>query len=288
MKIGVTLFATDRTLPPARIAREVEARGLDSLFLPEHSHIPTSRRTTWPGSRPGQEDPLPDYYWHLHDQIVALSMAGAVTEQITLGTAVTLLPQHDPIWLAKQVASLDHLTNGRVALGIGYGWNVEQGESHGVAYTGRRQRTEECISIMRTLWNDEVSEYSGTTLSLKPSLAYPKPAQSGGPPLLIGGMGPRTYDAIARLADGWMPITGRGSLKGRIEPLRDACMRHGRDPNDLRIYIMGASEEPEDLANLHREGVEHACLTIWSEDSNEILRRLDQFAQVAAQAREKF
>ena len=158
---------------------EVEARGLDSLFLPEHSHIPTSRRTTWPGSRPGQEDPLPDYYWHLHDQIVALSMAGAVTEQITLGTAVTLLPQHDPIWLAKQVASLDHLTNGRVALGIGYGWNVEQGESHGVAYTGRRRRTEECISIMRTLWNDEVSEYSGTTLSLKPSLAYPNLRKRG-------------------------------------------------------------------------------------------------------------
>ena len=278
MKIGVTLFATDRLLPPARIAREIEDRGLDSLFLPEHSHIPISRRTRWPGSRPGKNDPLPDYYCHLHDQIVALSMAAAVTERLILGTSVTLLPQHDPIWMAKQIATLDHLSDGRVVMGVGFGWNVEQGESHGVEFRARRQRTEDCVGIMRALWTQEVAQYEGDTLSLTPAWAYPKPAQAGGPPIIIGGMGPRTYDAIARYADGWMPITGRGSLKGRIEPLRDAFERHARDPDSLRVFISGASENPADLINLAREGVEHATLTVWSEDASEVLRKLDEFA----------
>ncbi len=280
MKIGVTLFATDRMIAPTQIAREIEARGLDSLFLPEHSHIPISRRTPWPGSRPGENDPLPDYYCHLHDQVVALSMAAAVTERIILGTSVTLLPQHDPIWMAKQIATLDHLSNGRVVMGVGYGWNVEQGESHGVAFRARRQRTEDCVGIMRALWTQDEAHFEGETLSLEPAWAYPKPAQPGGPPIIVGGMGPRTYDAIARYADGWMPITGRGSLKGRIEPLRDAFARHGRDPASIRIFISGASEKPEDLVNLAREGVEHATLTVWSEDASEVLRKLDAFAAI--------
>jgi len=288
MKIGITLFDTDRALAPVTLAREIEARGFDSIFLPEHSHIPTSRQTRWPGARPDHDDPLPEYYSHLHDQIVALSMAGAVTERILLGTAVTLVPQHDPIWLAKQLASLDYLTGGRVVLGVGYGWNVEQGESHGVAFRERRQRTEDCIAIMRALWRDEVAQYQGEQLSLQPSWAYPKPAQAGGPPIIIGGMGPRTYDAIARYADGWMPITARGSLAGRIEPLQEAFVKHGRDPQSLRVFIMGAPEDAEKLAGLAREGVEHACLTIWSENSNEIMRKLDEFQQLAEQARARF
>lgn len=288
MKIGITLFDTDRALPPVRLAQEIEARGFDSIFLPEHSHIPTSRQTRWPGARADHDDPLPEYYSHLHDQIVALSMAGAVTERILLGTAVTLVPQHDPIWLAKQLASLDHLTGGRVVLGVGYGWNVEQGESHGVAFRERRQRTEDCIAIMRTLWRDEVASHQGQQLSLQPSWAYPKPAQSSGPPVIIGGMGPRTYDAIARYGDGWMPITSRGSLAGRIEPLQQAFEKHGRNPASVRVFIMGAPEDAEKLASLAREGVEHACLTIWSEDHDEILHKLDTFQQLAEQARALF
>jgi probable F420-dependent oxidoreductase len=286
MKIGITLFDTDRTLPPARLAQEIEQRGFDSMFLPEHSHIPVSRRTRWPGARPGSDDPLPDYYRHLHDQIVALAMAGAVTQRLMLGTAVTLVPQHDPIWLAKQLASLDHLTGGRVVLGVGYGWNVEQGESHGVAFGERRQRTEDCIAIMRSLWCDEVASHDGQQLSLQPSWAYPKPAQQGGPPIIVGGMGPRTYEAIARFGDGWMPITARGTLGGRIEPLRAAFERHGRNPDSIRVFIMGGPADPAQLANLAAEGVEHVCLTVWSEDPDEILRKLDEFQTIAAQTRE--
>ena len=259
-----------------------------ACFLPEHSHIPVSRRTRWPGSRPGHDDPLPEYYAHLYDQIVALSMAGAVTERITLGTAVTLVPQHDPVWLAKQIASLDHMTAGRVVLGVGYGWNVEQGASHGVEFTRRRQRTEECIAVMRALWRDDVAEFSGEQVSLAPARAYPKPAQPGGPPIFVGGMGPRTYDAMARYADGWMPITARGSLAGRIEPIREAFARHGRDPQQLRVIVCGASEEPRHLAQLMHEGVEQACLTIWSEQPDEIRRDIERLAAIAAAARALF
>ncbi len=288
MKIGITLFTTDRATPPAELAREVESLGFDSLFLPEHSHIPTSRRTPWPGSRPGKNDPLPDYYEHLHDQIVALSMAGAVTERIILGTSVTLIPQHDPVWLAKQIATLDHLTGGRVILGAGFGWNREQGETHGVTFAQRRQRTEECIAVMRTLWRDDIAEFSGQQLTLAPSRAFPKPHQPGGPPVFIGGMGPRTYRAIARYADGWMPITGRGTLDGRIEAVREAFSAAGRDPRSLRVIVSGASEDPAKLAQLHREGVEQACLTIWSEDPLEISAELKRLAEVAHQARQLF
>ena len=121
MKIGISMFVTDRMISPVALGRAIEERGLDSLFLPEHSHIPTSRKTTWPGSRPGENDPLPDYYSHMHDQMVSLSMIAAVTERLILGTAVTLIPQHDPIWLAKQTATLDALSGGRLMLGAGFG-----------------------------------------------------------------------------------------------------------------------------------------------------------------------
>jgi probable F420-dependent oxidoreductase len=285
MKIGITLFATDRSMHPVELARAVEDRGLDALYLPEHSHIPTSRRTPWPGSPPGQDLPLPDYYCHLHDQIVALSMAAAVTERLELGTAVTLLPQHDPIWLAKQTASLDRLSGGRFVLGVGYGWNREQGESHGVAFGSRRRRFEEYVATLRTLWRDDPSTFEGEFVRLEPSRAFPKPAQTGGPPIIVGGTGPRTFDAIARCADGWMPITARRSIADRIAPLREAFERQGRDPASIQVVIAGATTDPHGLLNLEREGVQRALLTIWSEDRDEILRTLDEYAAVASAVR---
>ena len=280
MKIGITMFDTDRGLHPAELATAIEERGFDSLFVPEHSHIPVSRRTRWPGSRPGHDEPLPDFYARLYDQVVALSMAGAVTTRIELGTSVTLLPQHDPIWMAKQIAYLDSLSNGRVVFGVGYGWNVEQGESHGVSFTSRRVRLEEYLATMRSLWTDDEASFSGEYVQLEPSWCYPKPAQPGGPPIIVGGMGPRTFDAIARCADGWMPITGRSSIADRLAPLREAFERHGRDPESIQVVITGATTDPDGLRNLAREGVDHACLTVWSEDRDEILRTLDDYAKV--------
>jgi probable F420-dependent oxidoreductase len=282
--IGITLFVTDRSMPPAELAREVEQRGFASLFLPEHSHIPVSRESRWPGSRPGCDDPLPDYYARMLDQIVSLSMAGAVTTRLELGTAVTLVPQHDPIWLAKQFATLDKLTGGRVVIGAGFGWNREQGEDHGAAWRQRRDRTEDCIAVMRSLWRDDVAAHDGEFASVSPSWAWPKPACEGGPPIVIGGMGPRTYRAIARYADGWMPITGRTSIRERLEPLQREFEKAGRDPAGIEIVVCGATSDPDGLVNLGREGVQRALLTVWSEDRDVILRRLDEFAEIKRRA----
>jgi probable F420-dependent oxidoreductase len=279
--IGITLFPTDRSIHPVELARAVEERGFESLFLPEHSHIPASRRTPWPGARPGAED-LPDFYWHLHDQIVALSMAAAVTSRLVLGTAVTLVAQHDPIWLAKQIASLDALSGGRVVLGVGFGWNREQGEHHGVDHATRRERTEEHLAVMRALWTDDESAYEGELIRLEPSWAWPKPAQRGGPPVLLGGgLGPRLFDAIARCADGWMPISARSSLTDRVAPLRERFRAAGRDPDSIRITVTGATTDPATLAALGAEGIERALLTVWTEGRDDVLRTLDEYAVVA-------
>ncbi|MFP6816362.1 MAG: LLM class F420-dependent oxidoreductase [Pseudomonadales bacterium] len=279
------MFDTDRAIHPVELAKAIEERGFDSLFVPEHSHIPISRRTPWPGSPPGKNEPLPDFYSRLHDQIVALSMAGAVTQRILLGTSVTLLPQHDPVWMAKQIASLDQLSGGRVVFGVGYGWNKEQGESHGVDFASRRPRLEEYLATMRALWTETQASFSGEYVRLEPSWALPKPMQPGGPPVIVGGTGPRTFDAIARCADGWMPITGRSSIIEMLAPLRAAFERHDRDPDEIQVVIAGATTDPDGLRNLEREGVGHACLTIWSEERDEILRTLDEYSLVLQQFR---
>ena len=285
MKLGISIFDTDRAIHPAEFARAVEDRGFDALYLPEHSHIPVSRKTPWPGSPPGKNLPLPDYYPRLNDQIVALSMAGAVTDRIELGTSVTLLPQHDPIWMAKQIATLDHLTNGRVVFGVGYGWNNEQGESHGVSFTSRRPRFEEYLATMRALWTENEATFIGEYVQLEPSWCYPKPSQPGGPPIIVGGTGPRTFDAIARCADGWMPITGRASILKPLAALREAFERHDRDPDSIQVVIAGATTDPDGLRNLESEGVGRAFLNIWSEDRDAILNTMDEYTVVLDQFR---
>ena len=284
--IGVTLMDTDRMMPPAELAREIEARGLESLFLAEHSHIPASRKTVWPGSPPGENIPLPDTYWHINDQIVALSMAAAVTEKIELGTSVTLVPQHDPIWLAKQIATLDHLSGGRVVLGVGFGWNEEQTASHGVEFKTRRARTEEAIGVMRALWTQEEASFDGEFFTLEPSWAYPKPRRAI-PIIMGGGWGPVLFDAITRYGDGWMPITARPTIADRVQPLRDRFEAAGRDPASVQIAITGAVEDPDGIITLGREGVQRVLLTVWSEERDEILATLDRFAAIAEQARGK-
>ncbi|MCC5874406.1 MAG: LLM class F420-dependent oxidoreductase [Gammaproteobacteria bacterium] len=288
MKIGINIFDTDRAIHPVELGQAIEARGFDALYLPEHSHIPASRKTRWPGSRPGHEDPLPDYYSRICDPYVALSMIAAVTERLELGTSVTLVPQHDPIRLAKQVATLDHWSGGRVRLGIGYGWNEEQTAAHGADFRTRRGLTEDCVGIMRALWTEDEASFAGKHTSLEPSWSWPKPAQPGGPPILLGGgTGPQLFDAITRYADGWMPITGRSTVADRAAPLKEKFAAAGRDPDSLKIVICGATTDPDGLAALAEEGVDTAAMTIWSEDRDEILRKLDEFATIRDAARGK-
>ncbi len=276
MKVGVTSFCLDRTIHPVRLAHEAEARGFESLWYPEHSHIPASRRSPWPGSR--QDEPLPDDYWRLHDQFNALSMAAAVTTGLRVGTAVTLLGQRDPLWTAKQVASLDHLSGGRFLLGIGFGWNREEQENHGYPWADRRAMIREKVLAMRALWTEDEASFHGRYVDFEPSWALPKPVQQPLPIHLGGGWGPKLFDAICEYGDGWMPISARSSLASRIALLHEACERNGRDPATVSISVFGATTDPAGLENLAREGVTRAVLTLPYEAEDVVLPVLDEWA----------
>lgn len=184
MKYGVFMFPTDTSIRPDRLATEVEARGFESLWFPEHSHIPISRETPWGGQK--DAPPLPEHYWHTLDQFVALAYAASATNTLKLGTGITLVAQRDPIWTAKQVASLDHLSGGRVILGVGYGWNREEMAHHGIAYVQRRAVMREKIMMMKALWTEEEASFEGEHLTLEPSWAWPKPVQQPHPPIVMG------------------------------------------------------------------------------------------------------
>jgi len=277
VKVGLTTFCLDRTIHPVRLAREAEARGFESLWYPEHSHIPASRTTPWPGSTDGA--PLPDDYWRMHDQFNALAMAGAVTTALRLGTSVTLIGQRDPIWTAKQIASLDHLTNGRVEVGVGFGWNREEQENHGYAWADRLAMVREKVLAMKALWTEDEAGFCGEHVHLAPSWALPKPVQRPHPRVhLGGGSGPKLFAAIAEWGDGWMPITARPSLAGRLAALRAATEAAGRDPATIVVSVFGATTYPSGLAKLAAEGVDRVVLTLPYEDADVVLPLLDEWA----------
>jgi probable F420-dependent oxidoreductase len=278
VKIGITTFCTDRTMRPDRLARECEARGFESLWFPEHSNIPVSRMTPWPGATPGNTE-LPDYYARSFDAFGALSMSAAVTSELRLGIGVSLVLQRDPVWTAKQVSTLDHLSGGRFELAIGFGWNREEAEQHGVDWAHRRAITREKIMAMKSLWTDDVASFRGEHVTVEPTWQYPKPAQPGGPAVLVGGgTGPVLFDHIASWADGWCPISAKRSLAEPIGRLRETFAAKGRDPGSLRVTVFGARTDVDVLANLASEGVERAVLTIWPEDEATAIGLLDEWA----------
>lgn len=280
-RLGVTIMGTDRGVRPDALARAVEERGFESLWLPEHSHIPTSRVTPWPGSLSGE--PLPEMYARLPDAIVSLSMAAAVTTTLRIGTGVLVLSQRDPIWTAKELATLDHWSGGRLELGVGIGWNQDEIENHGAVFTDRWTRTREVVEAMRSLWTSEVGSYEGATVRVAPSWMWPKPRQPGGPKVsLAGGAGPRLLGQVARWADGWMPISSRPSLASRLALLRQACERVGRDAERIEVTVMGATESAAGLDTLFAEGVHRAVLTLWDDDPDAVLRQLDRWAPLVA------
>ena len=280
-RIGITLLSGDDGISPAELAIAVEERGFESLWLPEHSHIPTSRESPWPGSLTGE--PLPEVYSHLLDVTVSLAMAAAVTTTLRLGTSVVLLAARDPIWTAKEYATLDALSGGRVELGVGIGWNREELANHGVTFAARWDRTRESVEAVRSLWRDEVASYAGEHVELTPSWAWPKPAQPGGPRVhLGGGAGPRLLGEVARWADGWMPISARPSLASRLALLDEACEREGRDRSEIDVSVLGATRDPDGIANLLDEGVRRVVLTLDSHRRDDVLAQLDEWAPLAA------
>ncbi|MFG3498011.1 TIGR03619 family F420-dependent LLM class oxidoreductase [Streptomyces sp. NPDC047928] len=273
MRIATTIFLTDETVTPVRLARELERRGFAGLYVPEHTHIPVERASGYP---PGGE--LPREYGRTLDPFVALAQAAAVTERLAVGTGVTLVAQHDPIGLAKQVATLDHLTGGgRLTLGVGLGWNREEAEDHGVHWATRRSLVRDRMALMRALWEPEPTPYEGEFGSVRASLAHPKPA-GGAPRILLGGAaGPRLFADVVGYADGWMPVGGRG-LTEHLPVLRAAWEKAGRDPELLQVVPYAVRPTPGKLDHYASLGVREVVLQLPPGDEAEVLNVLDEYA----------
>ncbi|MEZ5218857.1 MAG: LLM class F420-dependent oxidoreductase [Ilumatobacteraceae bacterium] len=277
MRIGVMIFPTDQTIEPVELGRAVEGLGFESLWFPEHTHIPTSRETPW-GGRAGAP-PLPEFYWRTYDPFTALSAIAATTSRIRLGTGICLVAQRDPIVLAKEVASVDRISNGRFELGIGYGWNKEELAHHGVKFTDRRARVRESILAMKQLWTEDEASYDGEHVSFSSSWSWPKPVQPGGPPVTLGGSaGPRTAKDIAEFCDGWMPIAGRYDLAGGIAQVHQACADIGRDPSTLELGMFAAPADADKLRSLADAGISRAVLGLPQGSRDEVLAALDSYA----------
>ncbi len=275
MKYGVFIFPTDTAIRPDVLAREVEARGFDSLWIPEHSHIPTSRKTPWGGQ--AGAPPLPDMYWRSLDQIVALSQAAAVTTTLKLGTGITLLAQRDPIWTAKEIATLDFVSGGRVIFGVGYGWNKEEMAQHGTPYLKRRDLMRDKIRIMQALWTQDEAEYEGEHLSLEPSWAWPKPAQKPHPPIVMGAAaGPKTLADMVDYCDGWIPLATRHDIGGEIKRVRQAVSDVGRDGDAFEVTAYSAKTHM--VEDLEEAGVDRAVFSLPPLGAEEVIPRLDKWA----------
>ncbi len=277
MQLGVYIFPTDTTIDPATLAAAVEAHGFESLWFPEHSHIPASRATPWGGV--ADAPPLPEMYWRTHDQFVALMAAAAATTNLKVGSGITLVAQRDPIWLAKQVATVDVLSGGRMLFGVGYGWNKEEMAHHGVVYTERRALLRERVLMMKELWTADEASYHGEMITLEPSWAYPKPLQKPHPPIIMGGAaGPKTFAHIAEFCDGWMPIYGRHPITDKIEEMKRAATDAGRDPGSLEVGVFNAPRDPDQLDELAVAGVTRALFSLPAASPEVVLEKLDEYA----------
>jgi probable F420-dependent oxidoreductase len=268
------MFSTDVSMPPADFARAVEERGFVSYYVPEHTHIPTSRKTPPPTG----DEQLREEYKRTLDPFVALSMAAAVTERLVVGTGICLAAQHEPIVTAKAIASLDHLSGGRFVFGVGFGWNVDEMEHHGVVPKTRRALTREHVLAMQALWRDEEASFAGDFVSFSSSWSWPKPTRPGGPPVLIGGAaGPKLFAHVAEYADGWIPIGGAG-MRAALPDLQRACEAQDRDPATLRIVPFGTIPDPGKLEYYASIGIEEVVLRVPSAPAEKVLPVLDRYA----------
>ena len=282
MQYGISTFVTDRDIQPVPLAGAVEDQGFERLWLAEHSHIPVSRRTPW-GGRQGAA-PLPEKYWRTHDIFVAMGAMAAVTSTLRLGSGIALVPQRDPIWLAKQAASLDAVSNGRFDFGIGFGWNIEEMESHGADTKRRRAVTRERMLAIKEIFANDVAEFHGDHVDIEPMWSWPKPVQQPSPPIFIGASPtPVTFRHIVEYADGWIPISGRYPIEEHIAELRRVAEDSGRDPAGLTVGVYNAPAKPAVLESLAAAGVDFILLSLESMPEAETVETLGAYAELVAE-----
>lgn len=274
MQIGLFPFLTDYSMPVDQLAIAAEERGFDSIWVPEHTHIPANRRTDYPG---GGE--LPKEYSHTLDPFVALAMAAGVTKNLKLATGICLLIEHQALTIAKTVATLDHLSGGRVMLGLGAGWNREEMENHGTQYSSRFRKLEEQMAALREIWTNDVATFHGEFENFDSVWSWPKPVQQPHPPLILGGETDHTLKRIVRLGDGWLPraMNPERVIAG-MEKLQRFAEEAGRDPATISVSVF-APPPKDDVINRFREtAAERVILMVPPQDADATLRRLDRYA----------
>jgi probable F420-dependent oxidoreductase len=274
---GIMMFPTDYAIDPAALAKEVEDRGFDSLWFPEHSHIPTSRESPYPGG-----GDLPRMYSHTYDPFVALTAAACATTTLKLATGICLVIERDTINTAKEVASLDRLSGGRFLFGIGGGWNREEMADHGTNPKTRMRLMGEQIKAMKELWTKEEAEFHGEFVDFDPSWAWPKPVQDPHPPVYVGGMGPGVEDRVLDFGDAWLPQRVGPDNIGEFEERANALQQRAADAGRGRIpmSLFGAETSSEALDGYRRIGLDRAIYGVSSADRDTVLKELDELAKL--------
>jgi probable F420-dependent oxidoreductase len=275
------MFPTDYAIRPDELARALEERGFESLWVPEHTHIPASRRSPWPGG-----GDLPKDYWHSYDPFLALTAAAMATSRLRLGTGICLVIERDPIITAKEVATLDRLSDGRVIFGIGGGWNAEEMEHHGTDFKKRWRVLRERVLAMKAIWTQEEAEFHGEFVNFDAIWSHPKPLQKPHPPILMGGDGATTFDRVIEFADGWMPLARQGrNPVAKIPELRRRAVKAGRDPESISVTIFFAKPDKPSVDALLSAGVERAIFGLPSAGREAVLPILDSYAGVMRSVR---
>ncbi len=278
MKFGAYMFSTDYSIRPDDLARLLEERGFESMWVPEHTHIPAARQTPFPGG-----GDLPKMYWHTYDPFVALTAAAAATTSLKLGTGICLMVQRDPIVTAKEVASLDRLSGGRFIFGIGGGWNAEEMGHHGTRPRSRWRLLRERILAMKEIWTKDEAEFHGEFVNFDKIWSYPKPVQLPHPPIIMGGDGATTFDRVVEYCDGWMPLGGRSSqgpsLAEKITMLKGQAEKAGRDPASISISTFGTRPNPDLIQRMEEAGVDRVIFSLRSEEREAVIPIVDRYAK---------
>lgn len=279
MHYAATIFPTAYAMPMTELGPALEQRGFESLWVAEHSHIPASRKSPWPG---GPE--LPQMYYDTLDPFVALTAAASVTTTLKVATGIALVIQRDPIHTAKEAASLDVVSNGRFMLGVGAGWNIEEMEDHGTDPTKRFGRMRESVEAMQAIWNNEVAEYHGDQISFDAMYANPKPVQQGGPPIHVGGVYPGALSRAVKYGDGWMPIGGRATddLAAQLADADRLCEEAGRSRADFEVSIFAGPNTREELDHLEEIGVDRVVFFLPPAGADTLEPMLDKLATLIA------
>jgi probable F420-dependent oxidoreductase len=284
-EVGICLLMTQHDFDIVGLARKVEELGFGSLWAPEHGVVPADFSVGESGARSGAPSAYSDGRINqIIDPLVYLAAAAAATTSVRLGTGICLVIERDPIIMAKEVASVDRLSNGRLFFGIGGGWNAEEMKDHGTNYKRRWRILRENILAMKEIWTQEEPEFHGRYVDFDKMWAYPKPVQKPHPPIIMGGDGPTTFDRVLEYCDGWMPISGRAApgpgLPEKIQALKARAEDVGRDPDSIDITIFGVRPDPENVARMTDAGVDRVIFSLPSEEADTVTPLLDEYANL--------